>query len=667
MPLLRPLPMAKVGVLGLKDDRETILSVLHDLGVVQVEPISKDTLRHLEPEHGSEVARTVGDELLRFRGLRTALPARPAPAPRVFQSLSEVLKTAKSVPIDAEVGELKREEDHLLTQIKGLTDDLDVLDRFRFYTDRLEYLQAKPIFAFFGESTVEAYRELAGAIPGLSDADFLSHTEGDTVRFLVAVRREQADQVSRLAQQKGVKLFPIPRRAGTPAEVIPTLKEERAALERRLAEVRTRLAAISGEWFPLVAALEEALAIENRKLEVWTRLGAGQTTFALEGWVAKRDRPTVEEALTSATGGRSHVYEIPTAEEPPTVMWNPAGVRKYEFFIRFYSLPLSSEWDPTWVFAIAFPLFFGLMLGDIGYALIILLVSLWMIAGFPGGRRIPNFMKSLPKLIMPPSAMQALAYTLVPGCLLGIGFGVFFNDFFGFHILPWTFLDPITARGLSSLLLVTGYIGLAMVVLGFALGALKEYFHHHRMGAIGKTGGIFVALGLSSVGLTLLRAGHLSAIWPPFVGTSAFVSLSYASLFGGIALLLIGEKGQGLMSVMEILSHVLSYTRVVGILLASVILAFLIDMGAVYYFHAGGAAPIISAVILIFGQGFNLVLAVFEPGIQGARLIFVEHFSKFYSGNGRGFRPFGTARLHTASPHAERFGSLGIVGQRRRN
>ena len=71
------------------------------------------------------------------------------------------------------------------------------------------------------------------------------------------------------------------------------------------------------------------------------------------------------------------------------------------------------------------------------------------------------------------------------------------------------------------------------------------------------------------------------------------------------------------------------------------------------------------ALILLVGQIFNLILAVFEPGIQGARLIFVENFSKFYSGNGKVFRPFGSARTHTASAYGDRLGTRGVAGARR--
>jgi V/A-type H+-transporting ATPase subunit I len=661
MPVLRPLPMVKIGIVGLKDDRETIVSVLHDMGVVQVESIGKETQEFLEPERVSELARSVGDEYLRFRGLKASLPARGTTRPRVFKDLNEVLATAKSVTVDKEVGDLKREEDELLSQTKALDDERELLERFQFYTDPLEYLQARPILAFLGEAESKPYEELLQAIPAISDLDILARREGDTVRFIVAVRREQADQVSRVALQKGVRLTAVPRRSGTISAVLPQIAAARGALQSRLNEIRGRLEAIAEEWNPTVAALEEALAIENRKLEIWTRLGATERTFALEGWVAKRDRRDLETGLSDATQDRLHLYEIPTTEEAPTVMWNPAGVSKYEFFIRFYSLPLSSEWDPTWVFAIAFPIFFGLMLGDIGYGAVILGFSLWMIAGFPGRRGIPGWLKDFIKLIMPPNAMRALAYTLVPASMIGIGLGFVFNTCFGFAFLPYQApLDPI--RNIGTLLLLSGYIGLFMVVLGFALGGLKEYFHHHYRGAVGKLGGVLFALGIAGIGLAMLTGRP----YVPSSGSGLLLILEYVAALGGLVLLIVGEGAMGFMALIETVSHILSYTRIVGILLASVILAFVIDTIATQQFGQGAVGVLVGAVVLIFGQVFNLVLAVFEPGIQGARLIFVEHFSKFYSGNGRGFRPFGSSRRHTVSAYSERLGNLGVVGVRRR-
>ena len=109
----------------------------------------------------------------------------------------------------------------------------------------------------------------------------------------------------------------------------------------------------------------------------------------------------------------------------------------------------------------------------------------------------------------------------------------------------------------------------------------------------------------------------------------------------------------GMMGLIEVVSHILSYTRLVGILLASAILALVINtIGSGLVFGGAIVGIIAGLVIIVIGQSFNVILGVFEPGIQGARLIFVEYFSKFYSGNGRVFRPFGAPRSRTVSPMA---------------
>ena len=140
---------------------------------------------------------------------------------------------------------------------------------------------------------------------------------------------------------------------------------------------------------------------------------------------------------------------------------------------------------------------------------------------------------------------------------------------------------------------------------------------------------------------------HYHAIVPPL---TPIVDLSFAGLAIGVASLVIGEGAFGLLGLIDIVSHILSYTRLVGILLASVVLAVVINDIAVLVFHGIPVIGILlAAIVVVGGQGFNVILGVFEPGIQGARLIFVEHFSKYFTGNGRPFRPFGAQRTHTLS------------------
>ena len=647
---LRPVRMAKVGLLGLKDDEERILTVLHDLRVAQIEPLSPPTMAELGPERGPETLRQVGDETLRFRGLLAALPPVHGGPPHLFDSVAEILAAAKTVTIDDEVGELRREDDRLATEEKAAASTAELLEKISFYPDRLEFLDSKNFHTFYGTATADSYTAFAASLPAETDVHLLLGPSGDIVRFLILIPPTGADALARLSQARGVRLTAVPRLAGTVSEELAALRARQETTRRRRAEIASRLLAISKEWYPLVSAIGEALEIENRKAEVVAKLGASHSAFALEAWVPERDVARLQTVIDRESGGRTFFYRVPTDEEPPTMMSNPRGIRRFEFFVRFYSIPQATEWDPTTVFAIAFPIFFGFMLSDWGYGLVILLISLWMIAGFPGAAHLPKFGRNFVKMIMGPKGMQQLAYALIPGCLLAIGLGVVTNEFFGYHLLTplFHFRGIEIEKTVPTYLLFAGYVGLGMVVLGFLMGALKEYFHHHKRGVVAKAGGIIFAFGVAFFGLAVIhRATSVSA--------DPLIVLWYACLGVGLAMLLLGEGLQmGMMGLIEVVSHILSYTRLVGILLASVILALVINQIGSGLVLGGTVVGIVAGlVIIVVGQSFNVIIGVFEPGIQGARLIFVEYFSKFYSGNGKVFRPFGAARSRTVSPLAD--------------
>ncbi len=654
--VLRPVPMAKVGILGLRSDEPRILTVLHDLRIAQVEPLSAAALSELGPERGSETLRKVGDETLRFRALLAALPPVAPAAPRRIDSLDALFGAASSVTIDNEVGDLVREDDRLQTEAKGADDSLALLDKIAFYPDRLELLRAKSFLTFLGEGDTVSVDQFRAALPAESDARFLLGPPDETRRFLLVVRTTAAEATTSAAQSSGVRLASVPVLSGTVAEARAQLAKRREEVARRRTEIHGLLAKISAEWYPTIAAIAEALEVENRKTEVLSKLGASRSVFALEAWVPRRDLDRFRAALSQACSGRVHFYDVPTKEEAPTMMSNPAGVRRFEFFVRFYSMPQASEWDPTLVFSIVFPIFFGFMLGDWGYGVVILLISLWMIAGFPGARRLPKFGRNFVKMIMGPKGMQQLAWALLPGCAIAIGLGLFWDEFFGFGLFHAVFgYAPLIKpdRNVGQLLLFAGYVGLGMVVLGFLFGAIKEYLHHHPRGVMAKGGGILFAFGIAFFGLALIH--HATS-----PSTNPNVVAWYACIGAGFLLMLVGEGVQGAgLGLLEVISHILSYTRLVGILLASVILALVINTIGGGQFGSGTPVGIVvGAVILVIGQSFNVILGVFEPGIQGARLIFVEYFSKFYSGNGRPFRPFGAARSHTV-PSVDADGKVG--------
>ncbi|EQD34167.1 V-type ATPase 116kDa subunit family protein, partial [mine drainage metagenome] len=299
MGFLRPVPMVKIGLVGLKADREPVVSLLHDLGVVQVEPLRKEALELLPADRGGELQRTVSDGLLRFRTLTNALPRAPAAAPMAFPTLDSILAAAAGVPIDAEVSDLKKEEDRLLTERREVDDTVQLLERHRYYTGPLGALRSPRLLSFFGEATGEAFATLQTEVRALGEAAFVvgPRDAQRMVHFLVAVPREQADAVGRIAQQAGVHLASLPAHPGSIAEEVPLLVQRRTTIDLRLGAIRDRLAAIAAQWGARVVALEEAFEIENRKFEAGRGWAWAGTRSPVEGWVPKRHYEALERAL----------------------------------------------------------------------------------------------------------------------------------------------------------------------------------------------------------------------------------------------------------------------------------------------------------------------------------------------------------------------------------
>ena len=355
-------------------------------------------------------------------------------------------------------------------------------------------------------------------------------------------------------------------------------------------------------------------------------------------------------------------------------MSNPKGFRLFEAFIRFYSLPQSKEFDPTIIFAFVFPVFYGLMIGDVGYCLVILLVCLWVIRRIEKGKRnltiMPKQLRSFGLMILKKRQMVKLSKAMIPGCVVGIFLGVIFDLYFGFHLNGYAFdvlasvgvtgfpepgavlnrpaqafFDPV--ENVGKLLLIAGYTGIGMVTFGLILGILNAIREREKKEIIGKIGWLAFGWGVVLVGLTLINGEALNPMWPRLIEVNPIAYLYFGLLFGGIGLMFVGEGSRAIMELASIVSHILSYTRLIGILLASVILAHTTDFIFLKALNISIPFAILGILILFIGHMFNIIIGVFVPGIQSARLVYVEFFSKFYQGNGRKFSPFGSLRTFT--------------------
>jgi len=614
----------------------------------------------------------------------TVLPRIPVTVRKRFDSVDELLQTANSIDIDEQVANLEKEKEGLLTQLNETENNLKLIEEFSFFPEDLKILQLSSATSYFGRIPSDKFEEFKKTVDA-HQQDIMLYTKAEkeiTHLILVVFPTIPSDAFAEIIQKNNVKIEAVPRLNGTPNEIITNQKSNLENLNQRHKQINDELKKISEKHFTNLVEVDEQLQIENKKLEVISNLGVTKDAFAMEGWVPKSKISQIESTLKKFTEGTT-IYELKTDDKPPTLMSNPRKFRLFEAFIRFYSLPQSKEFDPTMVFAIIFPIFYGLMIGDTGYCLVILLVCLWVIRRVEKGKRnlniMPRQLRSFAMLILKKRQMVKLSKAMIPGCIVGIVLGFIFDLHFGFHLngylfdvlasvgvtgLPepgeilnrpsQAFLDPIHNAG--TLLLYAGYIGIGFVTFGLVLGVIDCIREGEIKEALVKVGWISVGWGIVLLGLALIHQDAINPTWPRLIEVNPIAFLYYGLIFGGIALMVVCDKSKGpmkvmaLMEVATIISHILSYTRLIGILLASVILAHTIDyvfLKSTQDLPFGLPIFILGTIILFIGHMFNIIIGVFEPGIQGARLIYVEYFSKFYRGNGRAFKPFGSLRRFT--------------------
>ena len=116
--VLKPVPMEKIAIIGLRKNRQSVISILHDLEVLQIEPLSKDASTHLRNERDNELTRQVSDQLLRIKALLTVVPTIPVESHKGFDTINNVIKFADSIKIDEEVSSLEIEKESILTKIR---------------------------------------------------------------------------------------------------------------------------------------------------------------------------------------------------------------------------------------------------------------------------------------------------------------------------------------------------------------------------------------------------------------------------------------------------------------------------------------------------------------------------------------------------------------------
>jgi V/A-type H+-transporting ATPase subunit I len=443
----------------------------------------------------------------------------------------------------------------------------------------------------------------------------------ETLATITVFNKRYSDAVHSFIYSKNVNEVRLPPEyMGRPFnEVLVLIDEQNRRANADLESVDAQLASLSEEWYVELSAIERVLIDKNKEIEAFGHFGYTDHTCMIMGWVPEKYLAATREALGDQFGERVVVTELSLSREDyddaPTFYENPKLVKPFEFFMQLVRPPKYVEVDPSPILAIFFPFFFGLMVGDIGYGLVILgfaLVMRWRFSDL-------DWMQSL---------MNVMIICSIPTIFFGFLYGEFFGDLG--EMMGW--IHPVHFAGITwnrmeamlPMLIIAVAIGVIHVFLGLGLGIFNAITMRRTKHVAEKAGMIAAITGL------ILIVGAGAGALPPVMLPSGI-----GALVVGVPLIIYGAGPMGMLEIMGTVGNILSYARLMAIGMASVILAVVANT-------LGGALGIVllGVVVAVLLHSLNIVLAMFSPSLHSIRLHVVECFSKFYEGGGTLYAPF---------------------------
>jgi len=670
--LLKPKPMAKVSILVYQDQLNPLIDKLHESGLLQITDI-----RHEEPEileklypasPTEEYAKCVTYELKLTRileilekysqretGLKALLHPEPiVPKPVRVKTLKEFYQGA-----DTTLEKLEEKVGDTGQRLKELGENMALTDQ------RIEMVRDLSLFDFdlgyLGEgewTTIRAGRtsnvgELERLLENLEAEVFSIERRRGKEKYrvvILALLKEEEKKISSQLKRYFAE-YQLGGVRGKPREAIKQLSNEKENLEKQRKEKIAELQHIYREKSGDLLALREEFSIQKERKEILEKFAKSEFAYLIEGWTLEREIDQLEKLTKDTTGELAAFFSTKAKsnpDNPPVCLEQPAWLKPFRPFTDLFAIPRYDEIDPTAFVGFGFALFFGMMLGDAGYGLLILGLSLLGLLKF--GKLSPTLKQW--SLI----GVWLGAFTTLAGVLFGGFFGNMLQNFFPMYF-PGEELYSLTLAGFSfplnpltrpiDVLSLALVIGLVHLNLSLVLAIYQDYFRKQSKKIIFEELPWFL---LQAAGIPLIFKYLLHMEW--FIrALSSRVELALIIvLLVGLVLLVLGKGPLGVFDITGFLGDVLSYTRLLALGLATSGIALAINLLAEIFSDLIGVAvvgAIIAGIILVIGHLFNLFIQSLGSAVHSLRLQYVEFFKRFYEGGGREFTPFKVERVYS--------------------
>jgi V/A-type H+-transporting ATPase subunit I len=371
----------------------------------------------------------------------------------------------------------------------------------------------------------------------------------------------------------------------------------------------------------------DALLLKIKQAEANECMVLTKTAFGFSGWIPEDRKAVLQEILNEFTC--EYTFEAASQkneDDPPILFKNNIIGQTSEAVVQMYSLPSYYSADPNYVVAPFFALFFGMMLADAAYGLILFFGGLFVLKRMDMS---PN-MRGIVKALMIGGASAA-----VWGVIFGSWFGdiatIVAKTFFGTDFVMPALISPLNDP--VTVLILSLALGLVHIVAGMGVKAYLLIIRGHVWSAVFDIGLWYVIM----LGIGLVVLGSAAGTYVVVFGVAGLILTQgrekkgfFGKLIGGVA---------SLYDVIGYFSDILSYSRILAMGLSSAVIASVFNtMGTMM--GGGPLGALLLLVLFIIGHVFNIVISSFGSYVHTARLQYVEFFGKFFESGGRPFQPF---------------------------
>ncbi|MBQ7578862.1 MAG: V-type ATP synthase subunit I [Synergistaceae bacterium] len=640
-----------------KSVHEQIAAILQGLGACQIISTVEESIKPADIE--ALISQT-DEKLADVRYLtRTLSPLYVDPVPALDRMLgerdevtmSELEQLAAKTDLKAiseSIRSIEQEIGEVRTKLSEARSNSLLLSGLKFFAYPLSVVTegTRTLTALIGTIKAENLSGLKAALGDFSkfaqDSELIvaPYNEKDKSQDICAAviySRSVDSEIREVCAKNGLTIIDVPAAlTGTPEEEHEKYSALITELESKESELSAKLKACSQEYMPAIQKLSDYYNSLSARYDGMAKSEETESTMLTKFWIPVDKTQELSEKINAVSTDLELVLNDPAPdEEPPSLLNNSNMVKPFNVLTELYSSPTYRGIDPTPLLAPFFWIFFGMCLGDAGYALVLFGTIMYVLKKY---KKMSGGIKEFIRLFL---------FCSVSTFIYGVISGSFFGDFIDAFLPPLVpvknslmLVDPM--KNPMQVLGISLLIGVIHLMFGLLIAAYDRMRHGEFIDAIGHDISWFLFIvGLCLLGVTMggMLPAHFQQIGAAMAGLGAVIIFLYAgkgerNIFKRITSGLLALYGAT-----SYLGDILSYSRLLALGFGSAVIGVVINL-------LGGLASdipyvgwLVAVVVVIGGHIFSIAINLLGSFVHPLRLQYVEFFGKFYSGGGEPFTP----------------------------